>query len=428
MKRVTNRIQISSRQKAKSGKSTGVLHNKNIAKLDKDFLSKIDNILVEYEAGLNKNLIPTFDDFNINNIKIKDSTKDIKDLNEGINDYLKKLNSLASLPNVKPSNERPPSTKSMKPLKEIDKNSYKNISNNIQSTLDNFSNFDNQDDNLDNDLEDEKHNLFKEQAKLKKKLPKISKKKNKPINPLKNKDGFLTGVGLTKETKKLEKLKRENKFLAKTDQEIKDILYNIDSIDDFIKKDEKFDGSPDYKARMERNKKDFDEILREIDEYKNEMKEEFDEIQYLIKFTNNTEKLIDRHKNVIGNIFKCAGLSKVAIEEEDENKDKKKRNKSVKNKKINGYLEVIREVEKVEKEFDNQFYDMDIQADNEKYVNNTIKELSSVIYKMKKINQIKDNLNSIQDDCLGYHEKFKDTIKRNNSARVLRKENSEKNN
>ena len=42
-----------------------------------------------------------------------------------------------------------------------------------------------------------------------------------------------------------------------------------------------------------------DKTLIELDGYKKEMQEEFDEIQYLIKFTNNTEKLITRHKNVL---------------------------------------------------------------------------------------------------------------------------------
>ena len=36
-------------------------------------------------------------------------------------------------------------------------------------------------------------------------------------------------------------------------------------------------------------------------------------IQYLIKFTNNTEKLITRHKNVINGIFKGAGLQRCRI-------------------------------------------------------------------------------------------------------------------
>ena len=43
---------------------------------------------------------------------------------------------------------------------------------------------------------------------------------------------------------------------------------------------------------------------------------------------------------------------------------------------------------------------------------------------MKKINQIKDNLCSIQDDCLDYHEKLKENIKRSESAQQLRNINN----
>lgn len=39
---------------------------------------------------------------------------------------------------------------------------------------------------------------------------------------------------------------------------------------------------------------------------------------------------------------------------------------------------------------------------------------------MKKINQIKDNLCSIQDDCLDYHEKLKENMKRSESAQPLK--------
>ena len=58
----------------------------------------------------------------------------------------------------------------------------------------------------------------------------------------------------------------------------------------------------------EKEMKDFQELVAEIDGYKQELQEEFDEVKYLIKFADNTHKLIDRHKNVIGNIFKGAGL------------------------------------------------------------------------------------------------------------------------
>ena len=59
-KRGTNtRIQIASREKRNPGKSLTINHNKKIVnQLEKELLSKIDNILIEYQ--LNNDLIPTF--------------------------------------------------------------------------------------------------------------------------------------------------------------------------------------------------------------------------------------------------------------------------------------------------------------------------------------------------------------------------------
>ena len=55
-----SRIQIASREKKRtSGKSLNINHNKKLVKkLEKELLSKIDNILIEYQ--LNNDLIPTF--------------------------------------------------------------------------------------------------------------------------------------------------------------------------------------------------------------------------------------------------------------------------------------------------------------------------------------------------------------------------------
>ena len=54
-----SRIQIASREKRTSGKSLNINHNKKLVKkLEKELLSKIDNILIEYQ--LNNDLIPTF--------------------------------------------------------------------------------------------------------------------------------------------------------------------------------------------------------------------------------------------------------------------------------------------------------------------------------------------------------------------------------
>ena len=49
-------------------------------------------------------------------------------------------------------------------------------------------------------------------------------------------------------------------------------------------------------------------MIKETDDYRDEIHEKFDEVKYLIKFADNTHKLIDMHKNVITNIFRGAGL------------------------------------------------------------------------------------------------------------------------
>ena len=366
------RIQISSREKRNPGKSLTINHNKKIVnQLEKELLPKIDNILIEYQ--LNNDLIPTF----ASKLPPPNSTKKIPNLEEQ-----KIEKPLPRAPSADPNLKMPKATKNL----DFDQN-MPNININI------------------NDLKKEK------------KLPKVKTKKTSK----KHKDGFLTGVGIIKTKKKKEE--RQNKFMAQNDEEINAMLHNIDEIDNFIKNPEKgkdshlFEGSPDYRDRMAKSKHDFEELIREIDGYKKEMQEEFDEIQYLIKFTNNTEKLITRHKNVINGIFKGAGLSKKNIDDklnDDDNSKKIRRNKSQSKSRIQGYLDIVKEVEKMEQQNDEE---EDIEDYDDEFLTTSVSQLNGVFYKMKKINQIKDNLCNIQDDCLGYHEKLKDTLKRSESAK-----------
>ncbi len=379
-----SRIQIASREKRTPGKSLNINHNKKLVKkLEKELLSKIDNILIEYQ--LNNDLIPTFAEnpqTNNNKIPLKQEEQKIeKD---------KQLQQI-----------RPPSAEPK--LKQIKM---------PKATK-----------NLDFDQNMPNINISMNELKKEKKLPKVRKKKS-----MKNhKDGFLTGVGLIKTKKKEideQKEQRKNRFMEENDRAINEMLHNIDEIDDFINDPEKtkdaylFEGSPDYKERMAKSRKDFEDLIKEIDGYKKEMQDEFDIIQYLIKFTNNTEKLITRHKNVINGIFKGAGLQKAIINDQndkDGNKnDKNRKTKSVNKGRIQQYLDIVKEVDKMEQENmngdDSEIYD-------DEFLTSSVSELNGVFYKMKKINQIKDNLSNIQDDCLGYHEKLRDTLKRSQSAR-----------
>ena len=379
-----SRIQIASREKRASGKSLNINHNKKLVKkLEKELLSKIDNILIEYQ--LNNDLIPTF--------ASKPETS-----NNTINQNLPKNQPNQEEQKIEKTSLRAPSADPK--LKQIKMPKASK--------------------NLDFDQNMPNINISMNELKKEKKLPKVRKKKQ-----LKNyKDGFLTGVGIIK-TKKQEKPEkkeqRKNRFMEENDRAIDEMLHNIDEIDDFIKDPEKtkdsylFEGSPDYKERMAKSKKEFEELIKGIDGYKKEMEDEFDIIQYLIKFTNNTEKLITRHKNVINGIFKGAGLQKQIIDDKnDKEKDKTRKIKSVSKSRIQNYLDIVKEVDKMDQEDINE---EDVENYDDEFLATSVSELNGVFYKLKKINQIKDNLSNIQDDCLGYHEKLKDTLKRSQSAR-----------
>ena len=374
------RIQIASREKRHSGKSLTINHNKKIVnQLEKELLSKIDNILIEYQ--LNNDLIPTF----AQKLPAPNNDKKTPEIEEQ-----KSAKHIPRSPSADQNIKIPKATKNL----EFDQNMP-----NINISI--------------NDLKKEK------------KLPKVKTKNSKR----KYKDGFLTGVGLIK-TKKKKEEKRQNKFMVQNDEEINAMLQNIDELDNFIKNPENgkdshlFEGSPGYREKMAKNKHDFEELIKEIDGYKKEMQEEFDEIQYLIKFTNNTEKLITRHKNVINGIFKGAGLSKKNIDEKsDDNNKNIKRNKSQRKSRIQGYLDIVNEADKMEQEY---VEDDDIEDYDDEFLTTSVSQLNGVFYKMKKISQIKNNLCNIQDDCLGYHEKLKDTLKRSESAKPLAKKEVQK--
>ena len=111
----------------------------------------------------------------------------------------------------------------------------------------------------------------------------------------------MTGVGLTKNKKEPIIVKNENDpMLNDINNQINAILKNID------------DEGEDEKVRKTikhlKDSADFQKLVKEIDDYRDEIHEEFDEVKYLIKFADNTHKLIDRHKNVMTNIFRGAGL------------------------------------------------------------------------------------------------------------------------
>ena len=191
-----SRIQIASREKRASGKSLNINHNKKLVKkLDKELLSKIDNILIEYQ--LNNDLIPTFaskppDNNNINQIKTIQNPLNKEE------QKIEKEKQLLRAPSADPKLKQIKMPKATK--------------------------------NLDFDQNMPNINISMNELKKEKKLPKVRKKKN-----MKNyKDGFLTGVGIIK-TKKKEiiekKEQRNNRFMEENDRAINEMLHNIDEIE-----------------------------------------------------------------------------------------------------------------------------------------------------------------------------------------------------
>ena len=235
---------------------------------------------------------------------------------------------------------------------------------------------------------------------------KTMKKKIKKLQ----KSSFMTGVGLTKTKKPLEiksKTKEKDEMMNNINAQINAILKNIDDEDDSKKV------SRDIKHLKKST--DFKNIIEEIDSYTNEIHEEFDEIKYLIKFADNTHKLIDRHKNVMTNIFRGAGLRpSKRIEEEEKLKNEKSKIKKFKSA-GKFVVDNIGSYNEDENEYDDQPY-----YKNGYYYRNAKEDdmnFGEVFDKLKAINKVKDNLSNIQDDFLGYHQNLRTKMRRINGGK-----------
>ena len=222
------------------------------------------------------------------------------------------------------------------------------------------------------------------------------------------KSSFMTGVGLTK-------TKKEPTIINPKPQEKDEMMENINNQINAILKniDDEGDSKKATKAiKHLKNSADFKNIVEEIDSYTNEIHEEFDEIKYLIKFADNTHKLIDRHKNVMTNIFRGAGLRPTKnMENEEERKKMYKINKKNGSKSAGKYeIDIIKDYD----EYNNEPYYKDGY-----YYRNADEDmnLGEVFDKLKAINKVKDNLSNIQDDFLGYHQNLKTKMRRINGGK-----------
>ena len=276
----------------------------------------------------------------------------------------------------------------------MEKEKKKKEKNSINNTKENTNNKNNKRNSLN--LQD----IEKNSKKLKKKIKKLQK------------GSFMTGVGLTKIKKEPveidPKSKEKDEMMNKINTQINEILKNIDDEDDSTKVNK-------YINHL-KNSSDFKNIIEEIDSYTNEIHEEFDEIKYLIKFADNTHKLIDRHKNVMTNIFRGAGLrpSKRIEEEEKLNNEKGKTKKFKSVGKFNKKDNLIN-YGNIDEEVDDQPY-----YKNGYYYRNAREDdinFGEVFDKLKAINKVKDNLSNIQDDFLGYHQNLRTKMRRINGGK-----------
>lgn len=237
-------------------------------------------------------------------------------------------------------------------------------------------------------------NIEKNLKSVKKKIKKLQK------------GSFMTGVGLTKNKKEPIVLKNENDpMLNDINNQINAILKNID------------DEGEDEKVRKTikhlKDSADFQKMVKEIDDYRDEIHEEFDEIKYLIKFADNTHKLIDRHKNVMTNIFRGAGLRPTKNMENEEERNKMNKINKKKGAKSVGKYEI--DNLKNYDDYDNEPYYRDgyyYRKAREDDMN-----LGEVFDKLKAINKVKDNLSNIQDDFLGYHQNLRTKMRRINGGK-----------
>lgn len=232
---------------------------------------------------------------------------------------------------------------------------------------------------------------------------KTVKKKIKKLQ----KGSFMTGVGLTKVKKEPIVVKKieNDPMLNDINNQINAILKNID------------DEGDEQKVRKTikhlKDSADFKAMIKEIDDYKDEIHEEFDEIKYLIKFADNTHKLIDRHKNVMTNIFRGAGLRPTKnLENEEERAKMNKGNKKNGSKSVGKYgIDNLKEYDDYNNEpyYQDGYYYRQAREDD--------MNLGEVFDKLKAINKVKDNLSNIQDDFLGYHQNLRTKMRRINGGK-----------
>lgn len=132
---------------------------------------------------------------------------------------------------------------------------------------------------------------------------------------LNKKDTFITGVLVESQRKDIN---HDTNYLEENNKKIKEVLDNVNDIENYIKSEEySTDISPEHQQDM----KDFRNMMMEVDGYKRSMQDEFDELQYLIKFVDNTKSKVNRHMFGVSNVFTQTKLKTVHSNKLRENEE-----------------------------------------------------------------------------------------------------------
>lgn len=202
----------------------------------------------------------------------------------------------------------------------------KAASNSILPYADVYSNAKNLISNLDEknlklDLDLEENTSAEKFAKEKEKEISKPKKKKKPTAG--KKDTFMTNIELEENIQP--PVKQTSRYIEEQDKKIKEMIDDFDDIDNFLNEDEERDylsSHPEHRDEVMY----FKNLINEVDSYRKNVKEEYDELQYLIKFVEDTRGRLNRHKNGVSNLFNQIGIksgvkNKESSDDEDDRKE-----------------------------------------------------------------------------------------------------------
>jgi hypothetical protein len=183
-------------------------------------------------------------------------------------------------------------------------------------------------------------------------------KKEEGAKQFSDKNTFMTDLDLIAR----EEQRAHDDYQRYHDKKIKDVLSTLDELDDEFTSGEL--GDPDLDREFRKEVTDIKKLFDELDTVKKDKKEEFDELQYLIKMVNNTQNSVERHIKGVSNVYSTKpSTNKLNTVDEDD---------------------------------DDDYYT----------ANNDI-----IISREKNISKIKNNIFNIQDNVFSFYDNFKKNFK-----------------